>query len=47
MKPITFTTTTNPNLEQLHSLLNADPQHPHIHRIDMPYRLTSTWQERS
>ena len=35
----------NPDLEQLHSLLNADPQHPHIHRVDMPYRLTSTWQE--
>jgi hypothetical protein len=45
MKPITFTTTTNPDLTQLHSLLNTDPQYPHIHRVDMPYRLTSTWQE--
>jgi hypothetical protein len=40
-----FTTTINPDLAQLHGLLIADPQHPHIHRVDMPYRLTSTWQE--
>jgi ribosomal protein S18 acetylase RimI-like enzyme len=45
MQSINFTATMNPDLEQLHSLLNADPQHPHIHRVDMPYRLTSTWQE--
>lgn len=30
---------------QLQALLNADPHHPHIHIVDMPYRLTSTWQD--
>lgn len=30
----------------LQSILSADPQHLHIHIVDMPYRLTSTWQDR-
>jgi ribosomal protein S18 acetylase RimI-like enzyme len=29
----------------LQSLLSADPDHLHVHVVDMPYRLTSTWQE--
>lgn len=45
MKSNHFTTTVNPNLVRLQTLLNADPQHPYIHRVDMPYRLTSTWQD--
>lgn len=46
MKPIIrFTSTLNPDLDYLHTLVNADPKHPHIHRIDMPYRLASTWQD--
>lgn len=31
--------------KQLDDLLNTDPNHPHIHLVDMPYRITSTWQE--
>ncbi|MEM7117420.1 MAG: N-acetyltransferase [Chloroflexota bacterium] len=45
MKNFRFTTTNNPDLARLQPLLQADPQHPHIHLVDMPYRLTSTWQE--
>ncbi|MEM7030124.1 MAG: N-acetyltransferase [Chloroflexota bacterium] len=45
MKPIHFSTTTTPNLLRLHALLNKNTSHPHIHLIDMPYRLTSTWQD--
>lgn len=28
------------------ALLHADPQHPHVHLVDMPFRATSTWQDR-
>lgn len=45
MKPIRFTTAVTPDFPRLHLLLNADPKHPHIHITDMPYRLTSTWQD--
>jgi len=45
MRPIRFRATTSLNLERLASVLTADPQHPHIHTVDMPYRLTSTWQD--
>jgi len=31
--------------EKLDDLLNVDPEHPHIHIVDMPYRITSTWQD--
>lgn len=29
----------------MQSFLYADPTHPHIHAVDIPYRLTSTWQD--
>jgi mycothiol synthase len=45
MKQIRFTTIVNPDPLRLQTLLNADPAHPHIHAVDMPYRLTSTWQD--
>lgn len=42
----TFSTTKMlSNLHQLQSLLELDPAHPHIHLVDMPYRLSSTWQD--
>ena len=31
--------------EKLAGLLRADPEHPHIHIVDMPYRTTSIWQD--
>ena len=31
--------------EKLNGLLNADDRHPHIHNLDMPYRLASIWQD--
>jgi len=40
-----FTTTNNLNAVRLQELLNADPQHPHVHLVDMPFRVTSTWQD--
>lgn len=39
-----FRSTRQPDFESLDVLLNADPQHPHIHRVDKAYRQTSTWQ---
>lgn len=33
------------NFEPFDRLLNADPEHPHIHLVDMPFRLASTWQD--
>lgn len=45
MKSINFSTTTKPRSVRLRSLLNADPKHPHIHLVDMPFRSTSIWQE--
>ncbi|MCP5094176.1 MAG: GNAT family N-acetyltransferase [Chloroflexi bacterium] len=44
MNQIRFRTTINPDFERLQLLLNQDI-HPHIHLIDMPYRLTATWQD--
>lgn len=35
-----------PGYRVIESSLNAYSQHPHIHLIDMPFRMTSTWQER-
>jgi hypothetical protein len=40
-----FTMTGSPDPDRLETILNADPEHLHIHRVDMPYRLTSTWQD--
>jgi ribosomal protein S18 acetylase RimI-like enzyme len=31
--------------EKLNGLLNSDPDHPHIHIVDMPYRIASVWQD--
>ena len=31
--------------KKLDDLLNSDPEYPHIHLVDMPYRITSTWQD--
>ena len=31
--------------KKLAGLLAADPEHPHIHVVDMPYRATSIWQD--
>lgn len=45
MKHIRFSTTTNPDYERLQNLVDQGSDDPHIHAIDMPYRLTSTWQE--
>ena len=45
MQPIHFKTTKKPDFDYLQTLINADPQHPLIHSIDMPYRLASTWQD--
>lgn len=40
-----FSITKNPDYALMQSLIDQDNQHPHIHAIDMPFRLTSTWQE--
>ena len=45
MKSIRFSTVTALDITRLQPLLNADIKHSHIHIIDMPYRLTSTWQD--
>lgn len=45
MKNIRFSTTTNPDYERLQNLVDQGSDDPHIHAIDMPYRLTSTWQD--
>jgi mycothiol synthase len=45
MKPIRFRTSQQPDMVSVEALHNVEPQHPHIHRVDMPYRLTSTWQD--
>lgn len=31
--------------EAVNDLLSADAEHPHIHIVDMPYRMTSIWQD--
>lgn len=45
MEEIVFRTSVNPDVARLHALLSQDPEHVHIHAIDMPYRLSSTWQD--
>lgn len=40
-----YTITKSPDFIRLQASLNADPAHPHIHAVDMPYRLSSTWQD--
>ena len=45
MSSIRFSITDNPDRFPLYDLLNADHKHPHYHLIDMPFRLTSTWQD--
>jgi ribosomal protein S18 acetylase RimI-like enzyme len=40
-----FSTTTNPDYERLQGLLYQSTNNLHIHAIDMPFRLTSTWQD--
>ena len=45
MKSTRFRTTRQPDFETMEALFNADTQNPHIHRVDMPYRQTSTWQD--
>ena len=45
MNPLRITMTLGSDPDHLHTLLNADPKHPHIHLVDMPYRLTATWQD--
>ena len=45
MKSIRFATTTKPEWDQLRSVMAADPKQPHIHIVDFPFRLTSTWQD--
>jgi ribosomal protein S18 acetylase RimI-like enzyme len=37
--------TKNPDDSRLFSILAADRNHPHVHLVDMPYRLASTWQD--
>jgi ribosomal protein S18 acetylase RimI-like enzyme len=46
MSSTRFTATNTLNDAQFGALLSADPQHPHVHRIDMPFRVASTWQDR-
>ncbi len=35
----------NYDYNKLDYLLDIDPSHPHIHLVDMPYRITSIWQD--
>ncbi|NSW52514.1 MAG: GNAT family N-acetyltransferase [Anaerolineae bacterium] len=46
MTAIQFRTTTTLDREPIHTLWESDPAHPHIHLVDMPFRVTSTWQDR-
>lgn len=39
------TTSDNLDFNRLQTLLDGDAGHAHIHRVDMPYRLSSTWQD--
>jgi len=45
MATIKFTTIKNPDSVIFQTLLNTDPNLPHIHIVDMPFRQTSTWQD--
>lgn len=38
-------TTKTYAFEELDDLLGVDHEHPHIHRVDMPYRIASIWQD--
>lgn len=46
MNVTVYGTARNLDLMLLQTMSGADPEHPHIHVVDMPYRLTSTWQDR-
>ena len=45
MKSFRFSTTVNPDYDRLQTILDADPERPHVHCVDMPHRLTTTWQD--
>jgi len=40
-----FSTTRNSGSVDWRKFLSIDPNHPHIHIVDIPYRQTSTWQD--
>lgn len=40
-----FSTIKSPDSFDWRNLPSADPNHPHIHIVDMPFRQTSTWQD--
>jgi ribosomal protein S18 acetylase RimI-like enzyme len=46
MSLTTFTTTTTFRSVRFEEVLHADPQHPHVQLVDMPFRVTSTWHDR-
>lgn len=43
MKSTCFKIVSDP--AHVQTLINPDPEYPHIHTVDMPYRMTSTWQD--
>lgn len=45
MKLKTYTLAESSDFTRLQRVLSADTAYPHIHIADMPYRLTSTWQD--
>ncbi len=45
MAIIKFTTIKNLDSVTFQELLNTNPNFPHIHVVDMPFRQTSTWQD--
>ena len=47
MKTTKLSTMATADFTRLQVLLNNDLQHSHIHLADMPYRLTSIWQDYS
>jgi ribosomal protein S18 acetylase RimI-like enzyme len=40
-----FSTTHQPNFVRYQELFTIDPTYPHVHLVDMPFRLTSPWQD--
>jgi mycothiol synthase len=47
MSQTTFRTTTIFDAMGFADMLHADPLHPHVHLVDMPFRVTSTWHDRA
>lgn len=45
MKTKYFKSYTSLDITHLQEILAADPKHPHIHQVDMQFRLASTWQD--